>query len=103
MAQLERIEQPSDIKALTAPQLLKLARYGRDIGLAFQLIDDVHDQEGLAQAMGAESALAEAGRLIARAVNAVEPFGKRGQMLRQLAEWLQSTSDDGAIGTHGTA
>ena len=87
----------------TAAQLSQLTRYGRDIGLAFQLIDDVHDQEGLAQAMGADQARAEARRLIGRAVKAIEPFGKRAQMLRQLAEWLQSTSDDGAIGSHGTA
>ena len=80
----------------TPAQLAKLARYGRDIGLAFQLIDDVHDREGLAQAMGADQALAEAQRLVGRAVKTVEPFGKRAEMLRQLAIWLVDTSRSSA-------
>ncbi len=72
-------------------QLKRLQRFGQGIGLAFQLIDDVHDGEGLAQALGAEAAGAEARRLIARALQDVEPFGKRAELLRHLAEWLSST------------
>ena len=71
--------------------LKRLQRYGQGIGLAFQLIDDVHDHEGLAQAMGADEARAEAHRLIARAVSALEPFGKRAGTLRELAAWLETT------------
>src|SRR3989338_5470831 len=48
-----------------AAQLKPLRRYGQDVGLAFQLIDDVHDREGLAQAMGTDAAQAQADRLIA--------------------------------------
>jgi geranylgeranyl diphosphate synthase type II len=72
-------------------QINPLRRYGRDVGLAFQLIDDVHDREGLAQAMGTDAAQAQAERLIARAVNALGPFGKRASILRQLAAWLLAT------------
>ena len=73
-------------------QLKQLERYGQGIGLAFQLIDDLHDREGLAQAMGADEARAEAHRLIARAIEVLEPFGKHAEVLRQLAAWLQTTS-----------
>ena len=75
-----------------AVQLSRLSRYGSDVGLAFQLVDDVHDGEGLAQAMGADQARAEARRLIARAMQGLEPFGKRADLLRQLAAWLASTA-----------
>jgi geranylgeranyl diphosphate synthase type II len=73
-------------------QLKSLRRYGQGVGLAFQLLDDVHDGEGLAQALGTESARAEANRLIARAVKALEPLGARAATLRALADWLASES-----------
>jgi geranylgeranyl diphosphate synthase type II len=76
-----------------ATELRRLARYGRDIGLAFQLIDDLHDREGLAQAMGIDAARAESRRLIARAVETLAPLGRRARVLRELAAWLVSTAD----------
>ena len=76
----------------TTEHLNRLRRYGQGVGLAFQLIDDVHDREGLAQAMGIGEARAEAQRLIAHAVKALEPFGKRAQPLQELATWLATTS-----------
>ena len=75
----------------SAAQIKLVKRYGQNVGLAFQLIDDVHDREGLAQAMGTGAAQVQADRLIARAVKALEPFGKRAATLRQLAAWLLST------------
>lgn len=76
----------------TGATLKPLQRYGQGIGVAFQLIDDVHDREGLAQALGADKARAEAHRLIARAVDTLAPFGKRAEVLRQLATWLLATA-----------
>jgi len=73
-------------------RLKALQRYGQQVGLAFQLIDDVHDQEGLAHAMGVDAAQAEAQRLIRRAIESVEPFGVKADGLRQLAAWLGTTS-----------
>ena len=73
-------------------QVQHLARYGRDVGLAFQLLDDVHDNEGLARAMGPGQARTEAQRLIARAVKQLDPFGARTQALRQLAAWLATNA-----------
>jgi geranylgeranyl diphosphate synthase type II len=72
-------------------QLDRLRRYGLDVGLAFQLMDDVHDGEALAQAMGSDAARAKAQRLIARALQQLEPFGARAGVLRHLAMWLAST------------
>ena len=73
-------------------QVRHLKRYGQHIGLAFQLIDDVHDREGLAQAMGSDAAHAHAQRLIRRALDTLQPFGQRAEVLRQLATWLATTS-----------
>jgi len=70
----------------------RLARYGQDVGLAFQLVDDLHDSEGLAQVMGSDGARTEARRLIDRALQTLEPFGKRAAGLRQIAQWLASTA-----------
>ncbi len=75
-----------------APQVQSLRSFGQHIGLAFQLIDDVHDGEGLAQAMGADAARAEARALIGRAVKRLEPFGKRAELLRDLSTWLATTA-----------
>ena len=72
-------------------QVRRLERYGQFIGLAFQLIDDLHDREGLAQALGADEARAEAQRLIVRAIESLKPFGKRADELQQLAIWLETT------------
>ena len=74
------------------PQMKRLQRYGERIGLAFQLIDDLHDQEGLASAMGTERARQEARRLIEQAHDAAELFGRRAQGLHELANWLTSTA-----------
>ncbi len=76
----------------TAGQLKPLERFGQELGLAFQLIDDVHDEEGLATAMGAVAAQAEARRLVERAVKRLEPFGRRADVLRELAAGLAATS-----------
>ena len=76
--------KPDDVK--------RLRRYGQLIGLAFQLIDDVHDRDGLAQVMGVEAARAEAQRLIVRAVDSLEPFGRNAATLRELAAWLDETA-----------
>ena len=71
-------------------QRARLERYGRDLGLAFQLIDDVHDGDGLSRTLGAGAARTEALRLINRAVGALVPFGARAATLRELAARLAS-------------
>ena len=73
-------------------QLQRLRKYGHNIGLAFQLIDDVHDRDGLAGALGIASARRQALQLIAQAERVLRPFGRRADGLRDLAQWLAATA-----------
>jgi geranylgeranyl diphosphate synthase type II len=75
----------------TTAQLRRLRRYGQDVGLAFQFLDDVHDGEGLAKALGPDEARAHAQGLIQRAVQQLAPFGPRAALLRHRAQWLATT------------
>ncbi len=74
-------------------QVKRLQKYGQDIGLAFQLIDDIHDREGLAQILGLDEATRQAQNLIARARAILEPFGSSANGLRQMANWLSTTAN----------
>ncbi len=75
----------------TPSQITRLRRYGEAIGLAFQLIDDVHDQDGLARVMGIDAAQAAAHRLITDGVRLLKPFGAHADWLQELARGLMST------------
>jgi geranylgeranyl pyrophosphate synthase len=75
----------------SAEHVKRLERYGRCVGVAFQLIDDVHDGEGMAQVLGRDQARTEAHQLIAQALGMLEPFGKRATLLSGLASWLSTT------------
>ena len=88
-------------------KLIALTKFGRALGLAFQVIDDILDvtqtSEKLGKSagkdlaahkatypavMGLEAARAEAGRLTAAAQSALRPFGKKAERLRQIANYL---------------
>jgi len=68
-----------------------LRRYGESVGLAFQLIDDLHDRDGLAGLSPAETVRRKALGLIDEARRSVRPFGARARTLLDLAAWLAST------------
>lgn len=74
-------------------QVKRLQKYGQDIGLAFQLIDDVHDREGLSVILGLDEAARQAQNLIARALGGLAPFGPSANGLRQIAQWLSTTAN----------
>jgi geranylgeranyl diphosphate synthase type II len=95
----------------TEVEMEALTRYGKAIGLAFQITDDVLDVEGSRVAMGrppgADIArnkvtyptllgLGESKRryneLIAKAVEALELFGNRGEPLREIALYIGKRS-----------
>ncbi len=81
--------------------------YGRSLGLAFQIVDDILDVCGTAEQLGKtpgkdarqrkatypalyglEASRREARRLIADAIRAIRPPGRKGAKLRQLAEFI---------------
>jgi farnesyl diphosphate synthase len=84
-----------------------LVDFARDFGLAFQMVDDILDVEGSADALGKAvgkdaargtatfvsrlglaRAREEADRLAARAAAHLAPFGAAGASLRDLAAWV---------------
>lgn len=92
---------------MAGPQHEALARYGREIGLAFQIQDDILDVEGttevIGKARGADQARAkptypssiglDASRRLAhsardRAVAELAPLGARAALLARLAEYV---------------
>jgi farnesyl diphosphate synthase len=85
---------------LGIPEALRAALdvYGRNVGLAFQITDDLLDEkhpgedEGkstMVTHLGAECAAVRVDELIAGAITALEPFGERGEPLRQLAAYVR--------------
>ena len=91
----------------TPAKLAALTAFGRNLGLAFQVVDDVLDvtqtSEKLGKSagkdeaaekatypsvIGLEASKREARRLTAAALSALEPFGSRALALRAIAEYL---------------
>ena len=91
----------------TTKQLSAITAFGRALGLAFQVIDDILDMtqtsEKLGKSAGKDSAAkkatypavfgleksrSEARRLTTRAHNALESLGKNAEVLRALADYL---------------
>lgn len=87
--------------------LAALARYGRHLGLAFQITDDLLDATGsqaslgkrvgkdavvakqtYPAAFGVEQSQAQARREVEAALQALEPFGSRADRLRDLARYV---------------
>ena len=89
------------------PQRMLLAAYGRDLGAAFQIADDLLDAEGttvetgktagkdaaagkatLVAVLGRDRARAQADLLSAQAAGHLESFGDRAMLLRELAGFV---------------
>jgi geranylgeranyl diphosphate synthase type II len=92
---------------VTPGKLEALSAFGQNLGLAFQVIDDILDvtqtSEKLGKSagkdvaaqkatypsiLGLEKSRKEAQRLTKAALDALTPFGKRGETLRALADYL---------------
>jgi len=94
-------------KALPAPELERLDRYAKCVGLAFQVVDDILDEEGDAATLGKTAGkdkanakptytslmgLAEARRfaeeLLSDALDAVRGFDSQAARLREIADFI---------------
>jgi len=67
---------------------LSLDAYGRNLGIAFQLVDDAIDGDGVARISGKDKARQEATMLTDRAINELERFGKGAFPLTALARMI---------------
>lgn len=65
-----------------------LERYGEYIGFTFQIIDDILDKDGFASVFGMGGAKREAARLIEKAKEELDIFGKGGYILKRLADYI---------------
>jgi farnesyl diphosphate synthase len=94
-------------QALASDDIDRLDRYGKCVGLAFQVVDDVLDEEGDAATLGKTAgkdraagkptytsllglpqAKELADDLLAQARAVLEPFGERAARLREVAEFI---------------
>lgn len=87
-------------------ELAALTAYALEFGLAFQITDDILDADSGAEVssdmrkgkatfpalLGIAGARAMAGEAVRRAVEHLAPFGKRGERLAALAEWMLERS-----------
>jgi geranylgeranyl pyrophosphate synthase len=79
--------------AARSPRSADLARFGRHLGLAFQLVDDILDRtergrRNYAVTHGVSAAKKAAAGHVARARTAVGFMGERGRALRRIAEFI---------------
>jgi len=74
------------------PQLEELGRFGREVGVAFQIADDLLDEGenepcSSLTVLGREAARERAEMLLSRALARVEDLGSRAEVLRELARF----------------
>jgi geranylgeranyl diphosphate synthase type II len=91
-----------------ANAIVKLSAYGDNVGLAFQVIDDILDEEGTTEqigkdagsdrekgkvtfpsVVGMEESKKYAKELIDKANSCLDSFGEKARMLRELAEFIR--------------
>ena len=75
-------------------QLRNLTKYGENIGLAFQIVDDILDasckkeESNYVAVFGKETSQKKARELIQEAKRKIIPFGKKGRMLQAIADFI---------------
>lgn len=70
-----------------------LFKFGEYVGLAFQIIDDILDEEGVAKLSGQKDAYQNAAELIDKAKSCISYFGKKAKPLYELADYILNRSD----------
>lgn len=69
-----------------------LYRYGKAIGLLFQIVDDILDREGYARVVGVPEAKKEAEHLLAKAKTELKTFGSKARVLDKIADFILTRS-----------
>ena len=70
----------------TPDQVESLYRYGKTVGLLFQIVDDIMDEQGYALVVGIHEAREEASKLLDQAKRELSSFGEKGRLLKQIAD-----------------
>lgn len=98
---LAALRLPAVLLALPPAETAALETFGRHVGLAFQMIDDCHDNACPAEdagkhttvsLLGEVGARARAEALIQDAMAALEPYAERAEFLRGLAEYVHASA-----------
>jgi geranylgeranyl diphosphate synthase type II len=69
-----------------AVKVKAMAAYGVRLGAAFQIVDDIMDDDGYAELFGDEKARRDASDLIDKAKAALKPFGSKAKTLSAIAD-----------------
>ncbi len=69
-------------------QVQALYRYGKYVGLLFQIVDDIMDRQGYAKVIGVSEAKKEAEALLGKAKAEITPFGRRTAVLEAIADFV---------------
>jgi geranylgeranyl diphosphate synthase type II len=72
--------------------LKRIHRFGGALGLAFQVVDDIMDGDGYLRLMNSDQALEKVNALTNQARQEAEFFGKKGERLLELADFLLRTA-----------
>jgi len=78
------------IKGASKLEINALGNFGRDIGLVFQLIDDINDKDGYVKLYGQECAIKKARVLAEKAKSHLKIFGKKADKLLKLANLISN-------------
>lgn len=71
-------------------QVEALYRYGKHVGLLFQIIDDILDHEGYSKLMGIAEAREHAANLLTAAQKELKLFGHKAGRLNEIANFIYS-------------
>ena len=72
----------------TSRQVEALYRYGKYVGLLFQIVDDIMDGQGYAKVIGVREAQEKIASLLAKAKNQLSPLGKKARFLETIADFV---------------
>jgi geranylgeranyl pyrophosphate synthase len=96
---LAALRLPAQLLGMESDAVTALERFGGNVGLAFQITDDLLDEREPGEDAGKSTFTTHLGRdgaqrkvdtLIEEAVNALERFGALGEPLRQLAVYVRA-------------